>query len=100
MFITRETNDRVHAEDVVRHEYGHVEQFKQLGVVKYALCIMLPSWQEWGSNPDYYARPWENTADIIGGVESREHSLYDASSGLGYLLGSDIIGPLIWMFIE
>ena len=48
MFITRETNNRDYPEDIVRHEYGHTLQLKQLGVIDYALCIALPSWQEWG----------------------------------------------------
>ena len=77
MFITRETNNRDYPEDIVRHEYGHTLQLKQLGVIDYALCIALPSWQEWGTNPNYYSRPWEITADVLGGVQSRNHSMKD-----------------------
>ena len=100
MFITRETNNRDYPEDIVRHEYGHTLQLKQLGVIDYALCIALPSWQEWGTNPNYYSRPWEITADVLGGVQSRNHSMKDVSAGFGYYMASDVMGPLVWIFIE
>ena len=100
MFITRETNNRDYPEDIVRHEYGHTLELKQLGVIDYALCIALPSWQEWGTNPNYYSRPWEITADVLGGVQSRNHSMKDVSAGFGYYMASDVMGPLVWIFIE
>ena len=84
MFITRETNNRPDAEDVVRHEYGHTKQLKELGVVKYALFIGLPSWQQWGSGP-YYEKPWEITADVYGGVQSRSHDAQKIQIGFDYL---------------
>lgn len=99
IFLTRETNDRINAEDVVRYEYGHTKQFEQLGVVKYALCVGLPSWQKWGTG-EYYSKPWEIVADVYGGVQSRNHSKSNICRGFAYLEGSKIIGPLIWMFIE
>ena len=77
--LTRETNTRINPEDVVRHEYGHVVQMKQLGVFKYAIDIFLPSALEYGGG-DYYSRPWEITADIYGGVQSRKHSIEDIES--------------------
>ena len=99
IFLTRETNNRSNPEDVIRHEYGHTKQLEQLGIVNYALCIGLPSWQQWGTG-EYYSKPWEITADVYGGVQSRKHSQSNIDRGFVYLEGSKIIGPLIWVFIE
>ena len=99
IFLTRETNNRSNPEDVIRHEYGHTKQLEQLGIVNYALCIGLPSWQQWGTG-EYYSKPWEITADVYGGVQSRNHSQSNIDRGFAYLEGSKIIGPLIWVFIE
>ena len=70
LFITHKTNERINPEDVIRHEYGHTKQLEQLGIINFALFIGLPSWREW-STDSYYDRPWEVTADIYGGVQSR-----------------------------
>ena len=99
IFLTRETNSRSNPEDMVRHEYGHTKQLEILGVVKYALCIGLPSWQQWGSG-EYYSKPWEITADIYGGVQSRNHKQSDIYAGFAYLALSNYVGPLAWMIIE
>ena len=99
IFLTRETNNRTNPEDVVRHEYGHTIQLKQLGVVDYALCIGLPSWQQWGTG-EYYSKPWEITADIYGDVQSRTHSQSNIDRGFIYLAASKIIGPFVWLSIE
>ena len=74
-------------------------QLAQLGVVKYSLCIGLPSLLEWGTG-EYYNKPWEITADIYGGVQSRNHSQSDITKGFYYLLGSKEVGMLIWGLIN
>jgi len=99
IFLTRETNSRSHPEDVVRHEYGHVKQLEQLGIINYALCISIPSWLEFGTG-EYYSKPWEITADIYGGVQSRTHSQGNIASGYQYLAASALIGPLVWLTIK
>ena len=99
LFITRETNTRDYPEDVIRHEYGHTVQLAQLGVVKYTLCIGLPSLFEWGSDQEYYRRPWEITADIFGGVQSRCYPGYEAA-GFEYLIISDLLGIGAWLTID
>ena len=99
IFLTRETNNRKNAEDVVRHEYGHTKQLEQLGVINYALCIGLPSWQQWGTG-EYYSKPWEITADIYGSVQSRNHSQSNIDRGFTYLYCSQYIGPFVWLFID
>ena len=97
--LTRETNTRINPEDVVRHEYEHVVQMKQLGVIKYAIDIFLPSALEYGGG-DYYSRPWEITADIYGGVQSRKHSIEDIEYGFSYLNRSIVFGPFVWLFMN
>lgn len=103
IFLSMDADDRDYPEDEVRHEYGHTKQLEQLGVIKYALCIGLPSWQKWGSD-EYYDKPWEITADIYGEVESRPDPRPDVESkidaGYRYLELSKHIGPLVWLFIE
>ena len=99
MFITRETNYRANPEDVVRHEYGHTKQLEQLGLIQYTLCIGVPSFFEWGSDTEYYRRPWEITADILGGVQSRSYPGYE-SAGFMYLENSQKWGILVWLTIE
>ena len=99
IFLTRETNNRTNPEDVVRHEYGHTKQLEQLGVTKYIFCIALPSWQEWGTG-NYYSKPWELTADIYGGVQSRTHTQAEIDAGFDYLETSDRIGLFAWGLIQ
>ena len=99
IFLTYESSERTYPEDVVRHEYGHTVQLQQLGIVKYALCIGLPSWLEWGSK-DYYDKPWEVTADLFGGVQSREASRSDKADAFHYLWLSKQVGPFAWRTID
>ena len=99
IFLTRETNSRSNPDDVVRHEYGHTKQLEQLGVINYALCIGIPSWLQWGTG-EYYSKPWEITADIYGGVQSRNHSQSNIDGGFAYLEDSKKMGPFVWIFIE
>lgn len=98
IFLTRETNNREHPEDIIRHEYGHTKQLQQLGIVKFAIDIGIPSWLEIGGG-DYYSRPWEITADIYGGVQSRHHGIEDISAGFSYLERSKSSGPFVWVFM-
>ena len=71
----------------------------ELGVIKFALCIGIPSAAEWGEG-EYYDKPWEVTADIYGGVQSRQHTQENIARGFAYLHGSKIVGPLIWLAIQ
>ena len=101
IFLTRETNSRDNPEDVLRHEYGHTKQLQQLGPIKYAVAIGLPSALEMGGG-DYYSRPWEITADIYGGVQSRFHTREDIQAGFLYLeiYKNDVRPPVVMIFIE
>ena len=95
IFLTHESSDRSDGEDVLRHEYGHTKQLQKLGVVKYAVGIFIPSALEVGG--DYNSRPWEVTADVFGGVQSRNHSQENINAGMAYLYSSKFVSPLLWI---
>ena len=99
LFISRKASERSAPEDEVRHEYGHTKQLDQLGLAKYTMCIGVPSMFEWGSDSVYYRRPWEITAEIYGGVQSRSYPGYEAA-GFEYLENSKRWGPLVWLTID
>ena len=96
LFISRYANRRKSPEDEIRHEYGHTKQLKYLGVMKYILCIGLPSFREWGSDLEYYRRPWEITADMYGDVVSRTYSDKYKERGCRYLETSKAKGSKVW----
>ena len=52
------------------------------------------------SNGDYYNKPWEITADIYGGVQSRYHTEEDIKAGFSYLGLSKRCGPFVWVSIN
>ncbi|MBQ7602143.1 MAG: RHS repeat-associated core domain-containing protein, partial [Lachnospiraceae bacterium] len=91
IFFTKESNNRSNPEDVVRHEYGHTIQLKLMDPISYLVNIGLPSSLDLGSG-EYYDKPWEITADILGGVKSRKHSKEKMIEGVVYLGGS-ALGP-------
>ena len=84
LFISKNMNKSNNPEDVVRHEYGHYLQLKKMGIIRYTLFIGIPSLLNWGKGR-YYEKPWEITADILGGVISRKHSNRYITRGNDYL---------------
>ena len=84
LFISRRVNKYKNPEDVVRHEYGHALQLKEMGLIKYTVFIGIPSLLNLG-NGYYYDKPWEITADILGGVRSRIHKEYNIVKGNEYM---------------
>lgn len=85
------------AEDL-KHESGHNVQQIILGPITFLAMIGAPSAFEF-STRDYYARPWEITADMFGGVSSRIHTPEDMSRGEYYLATSLFTGPFAYFFI-
>lgn len=85
-------------ETTLKHEYGHNVQQRAMGPVKFGLMIGLPSWQEWSSRP-YFKRPWEITADVLGGVTRDIHTQEDIIRGFGYLTVSTLFGPFGYFFL-
>lgn len=84
--------------DSLMHERGHNYQLMMMGLANFGLMIGLPSFREW-SNRNYYERPWEITADILGGVKGRTHSSADITRGFLYLAASSLFGPLGYFFL-
>lgn len=84
LFISRRVNKYRNSEDVVRHEYGHALQLKKMGLIRYTVFIGIPSLLNLGDGY-YYDQPWEITADILGGVRSRNHKEYNIIKGNEYM---------------
>ena len=62
--------------EILNHEYGHVQQEKELGTVKYLIAVFIPSaMYNLASRCDsslsklYYSMPWEYDADARGGID-------------------------------
>ena len=47
----------------------------------------------------YYERPWEITADVLGGVLGRSHTQENIETGLWYLAVSSSLGLLGYLFL-
>jgi len=84
--------------DEIRHERGHGYQSIMIGIVNYGLMIGLPSWLRW-SKRKYYERPWEITADVLGGVSRSSHTEADIIRGYWYLGVSSLFGPFGYFFL-
>lgn len=81
--------EEIKKENILKHEYGHILQERELGKRKYIEDIFLPSVTTLmlsRINPKlqlhYYDMPWEYDADIRGGV-TRSHA--DWAEGLSKL---------------
>ena len=98
IFITGGTNTIEHPKDLVRHEYGHVQQLKELGIAHYFVEIFIPSAGMWG-NGDYYDKAFETSADIYGGVQSRTYTDAEIMYSMAYLEVCDYYGPFAWILI-
>ena len=77
--------------NLVRHEYGHARQLKELGIGAYCGSVVIPSvtcfWlTEYDvlSNELYYSLPWEYMANIYGNASG------------DYALGADIVAQIYW----
>ena len=76
-------NDKYYPE-ILKHEHGHYEQYKQIGFLKYLFAIALPSIKNDPAR-DYYSQLWEVTADILGGVTTHTHTPGSEEMGMEYL---------------
>lgn len=65
---------------LVKHEYGHRLQLRDLGIIKYIIHIAIPSLtanllERMNKLPyDYYGSPWEAGADQYGEVDRKNHN--------------------------
>ena len=97
------------SENDLMHEWGHSPVYWMLGPLNGAITMALPSGQKWGGNhwvgwENYYRRPWEAIADMIGGA-STSRRLYAATSdkdkqiAVLYLLTAYMFGPAAYLFL-
>ena len=73
------------ARDMVRHEYGHTVQLKQMGLAAYIKKIAIPSVKSKVKGPEYYEQKWEVTADVDGGVVTRVHDELNVQAARDYV---------------
>ena len=65
--------------NILRHEYGHTQQFEELGICNFTIAIANPSvaynlLDRSGKSPyNYYSSPREYQADVYGGVTGRQY---------------------------
>ncbi len=87
--------------DDVKHEWGHAIQQMIMGPATFGLYIGIPSWKQFGQhkwpNEQYFNRPWETSADMIGGV-SRQHTQEEKSRAIAYMITAILFGPWAYMF--
>ena len=78
------------------HEYGHYLHLRDIGVVKYACKVVLPSLigatlsQLDMLDAYYYDLPWEHIADKYGGVSRAEYASWASAMAAIYWLFSNI----------
>ena len=76
---------------LVRHEYGHRVQLRNMGILRYIFGVAIPSLtanilNRLGRLPyDYYGSLWEHEADILGRVEGRNAELWPKDAYRTYL---------------
>ena len=76
-------NDKYYPE-ILKHEHGHYEQYKRIGLLKYIFAIAIPSIKNDPAR-DYYSQLWEVTADLLGGVTTHRHTPGSEEAGMQYL---------------
>ena len=82
--------------EILKHEHGHYEQYKRIGLIKYIFAIAIPSLLN--DPDDYYSQPWEVTADILGGVTTHRHSAGSEEAGIAYL--NNVIKADLFSFLS
>ena len=64
--------------NLIKHEYGHRVQLKNMGLMRYIIDVAIPSvtaniLDRMDKLPyDYYGSKWEHEADVLGEVEGRQ----------------------------
>lgn len=91
------------SENDLKHEYGHSFQQLFLGPLGYALCIVIPSYFEWGVDKSegnyeksYYHRPWEALASIMGGDSRFSYTSADFINAFYYIVVARLFGILCY----
>ena len=82
----------------VRHEYGHVFQQLMLGPAGYFLSVFIPSALEMSVRGDYYKRPWETIASVLGGDPTGGYDESDYINSVWHLISAMFLGPISLIF--
>ena len=87
--------NNVKGKNLVKHEYGHVIQLREIGFENYIDYVAIPSvtcfiLTEKGVFPEdiYFSLPWERMADYLGGVVGRDY--YEKSEEIMWRYWNDI----------
>lgn len=87
---------------MLNHEYGHVSQLQYLGILLYLINAFIPSAIKLGVNEsesNYYFKPWESSASLLGGDWGRGYTYQDILISASYLLASKFGIPILaWLF--
>ena len=88
-------------DNLIRHEYGHTRQLKELGFTGYGATVLVPSvtvfvLTEAGVLPRevYHSLPWEDKADEFGGASYRSASKAKSVSDV-YWIASKVASALL-----
>ena len=91
----------VASEELVRHEYGHTQQLKELGILTYISTVVVPSVTGFMvdviadmSESMYYSLPWERQADIMGNA-NHDHSGWADGVSQAYWTWSKFVSSII-----
>ena len=88
--------------NMLNHEFGHIIQMMILGTSKYLTNVFIPSALQIGVNGDetnYYFKPWEASASILGGDWNRNYSAGDYIVSFIFLQEAKCLPfPFIFLF--
>ena len=103
LFLGNEVDKRSDSMTTVQHEYGHTQQFEQLGMGKYLTSVAIPSVTAYhldaaGKLPySYFTAPWESEADAHGGVNpDTRNNVIPWSEDIGYYHFQDLLRSLFY----
>jgi len=85
MFLGNDVNVDDKGRRLIRHEHGHFLEYQQLGYLRYAIGIAIPSVVNYiRKTRPYFNQPWEINADRLVGVERPEHTEEGIERGKNY----------------
>ena len=85
---------------MLNHEWGHIAQMQFLGIPRFLLATAVPSIFQLGvslKGENYYKKPWEASASILGGDWGRAYTKADVVVSALYLFAAKFANPL-WSF--
>ena len=86
MFLGNGVDDDNSGKKLIRHEYGHFLEYRQLGFMKYIVGIGIPSLvNNIREIHPYFNQPWEVNADMLAGIyRPDEHTMEGIELGKRY----------------